>query len=85
MPCLSISCSCFSTSARKASGIRLGGTLIGDPTIRCFGMFLHSWVDPDAGTVVLSLVWHICKPRRRGQNFHCLIHFPLRMIALGYL
>ncbi|XP_003382312.1 hypothetical protein Tsp_09151 [Trichinella spiralis] len=52
---------------------------------RCFGMFLRSWVDPDAGTVVLSLVWHICEPRRRGQNFYCLIHFPLRMIALGCL
>ncbi|KRY33247.1 hypothetical protein T01_4977 [Trichinella spiralis] len=137
MPCSSISCSCFSMSARKASGTRLGGTFTGDPTVqircsmtlcstnrdahvvyllpmhhldlfifapvalqkgerdtqvqfrrrrhRCFGMFLRSWVDPDAGTVVLSLVWHICEPRRRGQNFYCLIHFPLRMIALGCL
>ncbi|KRY04428.1 hypothetical protein T03_13418 [Trichinella britovi] len=48
-------------------------------------MSLRSWVDPDAGTVVLSLAWDICKPRRHGQNFHCLIHFPLRMIALGCL
>ncbi|KRZ73030.1 hypothetical protein T10_1165 [Trichinella papuae] len=97
MPCLSIYCSCISMSAQKAPGTCLGGTLTDDPTVQIRSLMtlvspgvvrkilLKELVDPNAGTVGLSLVWHICEPHRHGQNLQCLIHFPLPMIALGCL
>ncbi|KRZ64759.1 hypothetical protein T10_10117 [Trichinella papuae] len=73
MPCLSISCSCFSMSARKASGTRLGGTLTGDPTvqIRCSMTLVNPGVVRKIFLKDVTMFWYVSAQLGTSRCWDC--------------
>ncbi|KRY59379.1 hypothetical protein T03_8624 [Trichinella britovi] len=79
MPCLSISCSCFSMKPGKSSGIRLGGTLTGDPTvqIRCSMTLVNPGVVRKIFLKEDTMFWYVSAQLGRSRCWDCRFEFGM--------